>query len=93
METTTGILIAHIVRETGRSPPPTPSIFFKPNTTVADHGSDVVIPKLAQDEQADYEGELVSGEIKISGHQQSALTLDSASLSARTPRMSVRKTP
>ncbi|PKY07768.1 putative fumarylacetoacetate hydrolase [Aspergillus campestris IBT 28561] len=46
------------IRETGRSPPPTPSIFFKPNTTVADHGSDVLIPKLAQDEQADYEGEL-----------------------------------
>jgi 2-keto-4-pentenoate hydratase/2-oxohepta-3-ene-1,7-dioic acid hydratase in catechol pathway len=46
------------VREAGRSPPPFPSIFFKPNTCIADHGSDVVIPKIAQDDQADYEGEL-----------------------------------
>ncbi|KAJ5678567.1 fumarylacetoacetate hydrolase [Penicillium maclennaniae] len=46
------------IRETGRTPPPTPSIFFKPNTTLSDHGCDVVIPKIAQDEQADYEGEL-----------------------------------
>lgn len=48
------------VREAGRTPPPYPSIFFKPSTTVADHGSDVVIPVIAQDDQADYEGELVS---------------------------------
>lgn len=47
------------VREAGRSPPPFPSIFFKPNTCIHDFGADVVIPKIAQDEQADYEGELV----------------------------------
>ncbi len=35
-------------------------MFFKPSTTVHDHGANVVIPKMAQDEQADYEGELVS---------------------------------
>lgn len=49
-----------IVREAGRKVPPFPSIFFKPSTTVTDHGVNVVIPKIAQDDQADYEGELVS---------------------------------
>lgn len=34
-------------------------MFFKASTTVADHDSDVVIPVIAQDDQADYEGELV----------------------------------
>lgn len=53
------INLTRVVKETGRSPPPTPSIFFKPNTTVTDHGSDVLIPRIAQDQQADYEGELV----------------------------------
>jgi hypothetical protein len=48
-----------IVREAGRKVPPFPSIFFKPSTTVTDHGVNVVIPKIAQDDQADYEGELV----------------------------------
>jgi 2-keto-4-pentenoate hydratase/2-oxohepta-3-ene-1,7-dioic acid hydratase in catechol pathway len=47
------------VKEAGRSPPPFPFIFFKPTTTIWDHGADVVIPKIAQDDQADYEGELV----------------------------------
>ncbi|KAF4965568.1 hypothetical protein FSARC_6653 [Fusarium sarcochroum] len=46
-------------REAGRKVPPFPSIFFKPSTTIADHGVNVVIPRLAQDDQADYEGELV----------------------------------
>lgn len=49
---------AFAVKEAGRTPPPFPFIFFKPNTCIADHGSDVVIPKIAQDDQADYEGEL-----------------------------------
>jgi 2-keto-4-pentenoate hydratase/2-oxohepta-3-ene-1,7-dioic acid hydratase in catechol pathway len=48
------------VKEAGREPPPYPFIFFKPNTCVSDHGSDVQIPRIAQDDQADYEGELVS---------------------------------
>lgn len=47
-----------IVREAGRTPPPFQFIFFKPNTCIQDHGADVVIPKIAQDDQADYEGEL-----------------------------------
>ncbi|KAJ4347356.1 uncharacterized protein N0V89_011297 [Didymosphaeria variabile] len=41
-----------------RNPPPFPFIFFKPTTCILDHGEDVEIPKIAQDDQADYEGEL-----------------------------------
>lgn len=48
-----------IVKEAGRKPPPFPFIFFKPSTTIHDHGEPVVIPKIAQNDQADYEGELV----------------------------------
>jgi 2-keto-4-pentenoate hydratase/2-oxohepta-3-ene-1,7-dioic acid hydratase in catechol pathway len=48
-----------LVREAGRKPPPFPFIFFKANTTVLDHGEPVVVPKIAQNDQADYEGELV----------------------------------
>lgn len=46
------------IKEGGRTPPPFPSVFYKANTTVNDHGAPVVIPKICQDEQADYEGEL-----------------------------------
>lgn len=48
------------VKEAGRTPPPFPFIFFKPTTCILDHGEDVEVPKIAQDDQADYEGELVS---------------------------------
>ncbi|KIW92085.1 uncharacterized protein Z519_07069 [Cladophialophora bantiana CBS 173.52] len=54
-----GLNYAKHIKEAGRQPPPFPFIFFKPNTTVQDHDAPVVIPKLAQDDQADYEGELV----------------------------------
>jgi 2-keto-4-pentenoate hydratase/2-oxohepta-3-ene-1,7-dioic acid hydratase in catechol pathway len=47
------------IKEAGRKPPPYPSIFFKPNTCIADYGEAIPIPKLAHDEQCDYEGELV----------------------------------
>ncbi|KAH8819110.1 hypothetical protein F5884DRAFT_759489 [Xylogone sp. PMI_703] len=53
-----GLNYAKHIKEAGRSPPPFPFIFFKPNTTVLDHNADVVIPKICQDDQADYEGEL-----------------------------------
>ncbi|KAF2429541.1 hypothetical protein EJ08DRAFT_274788 [Tothia fuscella] len=53
-----GLNYAKHIREAGRKPPPYPSLFFKPNTCVHDHGAPIVIPKIAQDEQADYEGEL-----------------------------------
>jgi 2-keto-4-pentenoate hydratase/2-oxohepta-3-ene-1,7-dioic acid hydratase in catechol pathway len=38
--------------------PPYPSTFIKANTCLNDHGAPITIPKIAQDEQADYEGEL-----------------------------------
>jgi len=47
------------VKEGGRPIPPLPSLFLKTPGTIADHGSDVTIPRIAQDSQADYEGELV----------------------------------
>jgi hypothetical protein len=34
-------------------------MFFKPSLTVTGHNANVVIPRIAQDSQADYEGELV----------------------------------
>ncbi|KAF3023428.1 hypothetical protein E8E15_009430 [Penicillium rubens] len=46
------------IQQAKRTPPPFPFIFFKPQTTILDHGDNVVIPKIAQDDQADYEGEL-----------------------------------
>ncbi|KAH6877744.1 fumarylacetoacetate hydrolase family protein-like protein [Alternaria rosae] len=49
--------IKHI-QEGGRTLPPYPSTFIKANTCLNDHGAPIVIPKLAQDNQADYEGEL-----------------------------------
>ncbi|KAI5919537.1 hypothetical protein F4810DRAFT_687248 [Camillea tinctor] len=53
-----GLNYAKHIKEAGRTPPPYPFIFFKPNTCILDHGADVVIPKICQDDQADYEGEL-----------------------------------
>ncbi|CAK7227923.1 hypothetical protein SBRCBS47491_006730 [Sporothrix bragantina] len=49
--------IKHI-KEGGRTPPPYPSVFIKPSTSVAGHEEDVPIPKIAQDGTLDYEGEL-----------------------------------
>jgi len=46
------------IKEAGRAPPPFPFIFFKPNTCVLNHGANVVVPKIAQNDQADYEDEL-----------------------------------
>ncbi|PSR85658.1 hypothetical protein BD289DRAFT_482563 [Coniella lustricola] len=53
-----GLNYAKHIREAGRKPPPFPFIFFKPSTCVADHGAAIVVPRIAQDDQADYEGEL-----------------------------------
>jgi 2-keto-4-pentenoate hydratase/2-oxohepta-3-ene-1,7-dioic acid hydratase in catechol pathway len=47
-----------LVQEGGRTLPPYPSTFIKANTALSGHGSPIVIPKIAQDNQADYEGEL-----------------------------------
>jgi 2-keto-4-pentenoate hydratase/2-oxohepta-3-ene-1,7-dioic acid hydratase in catechol pathway len=46
------------VAETGRAPPPVPSMFTKPRHCIHDHGADIEIPPVCQDDQADYEGEL-----------------------------------
>ncbi|KAK8924354.1 Fumarylacetoacetate hydrolase domain-containing protein 2 [Metarhizium anisopliae] len=46
------------IQEGGRKPPPYPSIFIKPSTTVAGFNEDVPIPTIAQDGTLDYEGEL-----------------------------------
>ncbi|KAG4417626.1 hypothetical protein IFR04_009271 [Cadophora malorum] len=53
-----GLNYAKHIKEAGRSPPPFPFIFFKPTPCITDHGADVIIPKICQDDQADYEGEL-----------------------------------
>lgn len=57
-----------LVKEAGRTPPPFPFIFFKPNTCVLDHDAEVVIPKICQDDQADYEGELVCYQKSVTEH-------------------------
>ncbi|TPX16935.1 uncharacterized protein E0L32_003497 [Thyridium curvatum] len=49
--------IKHI-QEGGRKPPPYPSVFIKPATSVASYDEDVPITKIAQDGTLDYEGEL-----------------------------------
>ncbi|KAI1533489.1 fumarylacetoacetate hydrolase family protein [Pyrenophora tritici-repentis] len=49
--------IKHI-QEGGRTLPPYPPTFIKANTSLSDHASPIIIPKIAQDNQADYEGEL-----------------------------------
>lgn len=46
------------IAEAGRKPPPYPSLFIKANTSIAGWNEPVPIPKVAQDDQADYEGEL-----------------------------------
>ncbi|KAF2729512.1 fumarylacetoacetate hydrolase family protein-like protein [Polyplosphaeria fusca] len=46
------------IKEGGRTLPPFPSTFIKANTCLQDHGAPIIIPKIAQDSQADYEGEL-----------------------------------
>ena len=52
------LLIFSGVQEGGRKPPPYPSIFIKPSACVASSDEDIPIPKLAQVNQCDYEGEL-----------------------------------
>ncbi|KAF2212810.1 hypothetical protein CERZMDRAFT_40826 [Cercospora zeae-maydis SCOH1-5] len=53
-----GLNYATHIKETGRAPPPFPFHFVKASPAVLDHKANVVIPKIAQDDQADYEGEL-----------------------------------
>jgi 2-keto-4-pentenoate hydratase/2-oxohepta-3-ene-1,7-dioic acid hydratase in catechol pathway len=70
-----------IVKESGRKPPPFPFIFFKPATTIHDHGEAVVIPQIAQNYQADYEGELVRYILSTSiAHIMELANLDDSAL-------------
>ncbi|KAH8707132.1 hypothetical protein GQ44DRAFT_691629 [Phaeosphaeriaceae sp. PMI808] len=46
------------IAEAGRKPPPYPSLFIKHNNSIAGWNEDVPVPKVTQDEQCDYEGEL-----------------------------------
>lgn len=55
------LMLVRIVKEAGRTPPLYPFYFIKPNTTLISHEDQVIIPRIAQDDQADYEGELVCG--------------------------------
>lgn len=46
------------VAEGGRAPPPYPSLFIKSSTTIAGYNSITVVPKCAQENEADYEAEM-----------------------------------
>lgn len=69
-----GLNYAKHIREAGRKPPPFPFIFFKPSTCVAGHGAPIVVPQIAQDDQADYEGELCL----VVGHDAKDVARDDA---------------
>lgn len=47
-----------IVKEAGRTPPPYPSFFVKPRTSIAGFDEDIPITPIAQEDQCDWEGEL-----------------------------------
>lgn len=49
---------AFTVQEGGRKPPPYPSVFIKPKASIASFNEGIPIPKIAQENQLDYEGEL-----------------------------------
>lgn len=51
--------LTRTVKETGRAPPPYPSIFIKPSKSITGWDNDIPIPTIAQHDQLDYEGELV----------------------------------
>ncbi|KIL94280.1 5-carboxymethyl-2-hydroxymuconate isomerase [Fusarium avenaceum] len=53
-----GLNYAKHIKETGRTPPPYPSIFIKPSRSITGWSNDIPIPKIAQKDQLDYEGEL-----------------------------------
>lgn len=46
------------VNEAGRTPPPYPSFFVKPRASIASHAEDIPIPRICQNNQLDWEGEL-----------------------------------
>lgn len=46
------------VKEAGRKPPPFPFFFIKPRDSIASFDEDIPVPKIAQNDQCDWEGEL-----------------------------------
>jgi 2-keto-4-pentenoate hydratase/2-oxohepta-3-ene-1,7-dioic acid hydratase in catechol pathway len=64
--------VQFLVQEGGRTPPPYPSLFIKPSTSLASFDATIPIPKLAQ-QTLDYEGELASA-LKVSGTCTTGLT-------------------
>jgi 2-keto-4-pentenoate hydratase/2-oxohepta-3-ene-1,7-dioic acid hydratase in catechol pathway len=72
------------VKEGGRNPPPYPSLFVKPATSLASYKEDIPIPKVAQDGALDYEGELtiVIGKTGKNISQEDALSYVAGYLSA-----------
>ncbi|WZH46684.1 FAA_hydrolase domain-containing protein [Fusarium acuminatum] len=53
-----GLNYAKHIKETGRTPPPHPSIFIKPSRSITGWSNNIPVPKIAQKDQLDYEGEL-----------------------------------
>lgn len=58
-ENTDGSIAITLVNELGVGVARFPTMFPKFPTSITGHGDDIEIPKVAQDDQADYEGELV----------------------------------
>lgn len=54
----TGWMANGSVAEGGRAPPPYPSLFIKSSTAIAGYNSVTVVPKCAQENEADYEAEM-----------------------------------
>ncbi|KAJ9612956.1 hypothetical protein H2200_002897 [Cladophialophora chaetospira] len=52
-----GNYLSHL-RELGVTPPKYPQMFAKTSNALAGYGDDILIPKIAQDDQMDYEAEL-----------------------------------
>ncbi len=58
LTTKRNMLKYYIVQEGGRKPPPYPSVFLKPRTSIAGFDETIPVPKLTEQDQLDYEGEL-----------------------------------
>ncbi|RCK66978.1 Fumarylacetoacetate hydrolase domain-containing protein 2 [Candida viswanathii] len=53
-----GLNYSKHIEESGIPKPPYPPLFYKPRTAVADFNEPISIPRIAQEDQCDYEGEL-----------------------------------
>lgn len=64
-----------LVKEAGRTPPPYPTFFIKPSASIAAFDEEIPVPKIAQDDQCDWEGELsiIIGKTGKNIHKSEAL--------------------